>query len=51
MSRIRIEIVKSKGSGWQDYKFTNPISRKLEPKMAFVQKVDDVIIGCGAYKK
>jgi signal transduction histidine kinase len=47
----RIEIVKSKGSGWQDYKFTNPLSKKLEQKTAFVQKVEDVIIGCGAYKK
>jgi signal transduction histidine kinase len=47
----RVEIAKSKGSGWQDYKFTNPLSKKLEQKTAFVEKVEDIIIGCGAYKK
>ncbi len=47
----RIEIAKTKGSGWQDYKFTNPVSKKLEPKTAFVQKHEDLIVGCGVYKK
>jgi len=47
----RIEIVKTKGSGWQDYKFTNPLSKKLEAKTAFVEKSEDLILGCGAYKK
>jgi signal transduction histidine kinase len=47
----RVEIAKNKGSGWQDYKFTNPLSKKLEAKTAFVEKVEDIIIGCGAYKK
>jgi len=23
-----VEIVKTKGKGWQDYKFTNPVSKK-----------------------
>jgi len=47
----RIEIAKSKGSGWQDYKFTNPVTKKLELKTAFVEKYEDLIVGCGAYKK
>jgi len=47
----RIEIAKTKGSGWQDYKFTNPVTKKLEPKTAFVEKYEDLIVGCGAYKK
>jgi cytochrome c len=47
----RIEIAKTKGSGWQDYKFTNPLSKKLEPKTAYIEKFEDVIVGCGAYKK
>ncbi|MCX7983772.1 MAG: cache domain-containing protein [Bacteroidetes bacterium] len=46
----RIEIAKSKGSGWQDYKFTNPVSKEIEKKTAYIERVDD-IIGCGAYKK
>ncbi len=46
----RVEIAKTKGKGWQDYKFTNPVSKKLEQKTAYIEKVDDIIIGCGAYK-
>jgi len=47
----RIEIAKTKGKGWQDYMFTNPTTKKLEHKTAYVEKVDDYIFGCGAYKK
>jgi cytochrome c len=47
----RIEIAKTKGSGMQDYKFTNPTSKKLENKTAYIEKYEDVIVGCGAYKK
>lgn len=47
----RIEIAKTKGKGWQDYKFTDPITKKLEPKSAYIEKVDDLIVGCGIYKR
>lgn len=47
----RIEIAKTKGKGWQDYKFTNPSSKKLENKTAYIEKFDDLIVGCGVYKK
>lgn len=47
----RIEIAKTKGKGWQDYKFTNPVTKKMENKTAYVEKIDDLIVGSGAYKK
>ncbi|HVN96401.1 MAG TPA: cache domain-containing protein [Syntrophorhabdaceae bacterium] len=46
----RVEIAKTKGKGWQDYKFTNPTSKKVEHKRAYIEKVDDYIVGCGIYK-
>jgi cytochrome c len=46
----RIEIAKTKGKGWQEYKFTNPTTKKIEQKIAWVEKVDNYIFGCGAYK-
>ena len=46
----RIEISKTKGKGWQEYKFTNPMTKKVEHKTAYIEKVDDLIVGCGAYK-
>jgi len=49
--RDRIEIIKNHGKGWQDYMFTNPVTKQMEPKSMYIEKFDDVIIGCGAYKK
>lgn len=46
----RIQIAKTKGKGWQDYKFTNPVSKKLEQKTAYIELVDGIILGCGTYK-
>jgi cytochrome c len=46
----RVEIAKTKGKGWQDYRFPNPISKKIEQKSAYIEKVDTLIVGCGAYK-
>jgi signal transduction histidine kinase len=46
----RVEIAKTKGKGWQEYKFNNPVSKKIEPKMCYIEKVEDFIVGCGAYK-
>jgi hypothetical protein len=37
-------------SGWQDYKFMNPTSRQIEPKSMYLQRYEDVIVGCGIYK-
>src|SRR5512137_1986467 len=45
----RIEIAKTKGKGWQDYEFTDPITKKIEHKSAYVEKLDDLIVGCGIY--
>ena len=47
----RTEIAKTKGKGWQDYKYTNPLSKKIEQKTAYIEKIDDMIVGCGVYKK
>lgn len=46
----RVEIAKTKGSGWQDYKFTNPLTKQLEPKRAYVERYGDLIFGSGIYK-
>jgi cytochrome c len=46
----RIDLAKSKGSFWQDYKFTNPTSKKIEPKSMYCEKVDDLVACAGIYK-
>lgn len=46
----RLEIAKTKGGGMQEYKFLNPATKEIEPKLMFFEKVGDVIVACGAYK-
>ncbi len=45
-----VATAKTKGSGWVDYKYTDPTTKKLSDKSLYVLKVDDVILGCGIYK-
>ena len=47
----RMEMAKTKGKGWQDYKFTNPVSKKIEPKSMYFERLEDVVVACGIYKK
>ena len=48
------EIIKvglTKGSGWVDFKWPNPVSKKVEAKSAYVMKVNDhTVCGSGYYK-
>ena len=46
----RLEMAKTKGSGWQDYKFVNPESKQIEPKSMYIEKYENVIVACGIYK-
>jgi len=48
--RDRVEIAKTQGSGWQNYSFLNPVSKQIEPKSMYLEKYDDLIVGCGIYK-
>ncbi len=46
----RIEIAK-KGSGWQRYRFPNPVTKKIEDKDMYIEAHDGVIWCAGAYSK
>ncbi|HZE90772.1 MAG TPA: cache domain-containing protein [Rhizobacter sp.] len=46
----RVELAQSKGTFWQDYKFTNPVSKKIEPKSMYCEKLDDAVVCGGVYK-
>ena len=36
--------------GWVEYDIVNPASGRVQSKMSYVMKVDNVYIGCGVYK-
>jgi hypothetical protein len=46
----RVDLGKSKGTFWQDYKFTNPVTKKIEPKSMYCEKLDDAVVCGGVYK-
>jgi cytochrome c len=45
------DLANAKGSGWSDYKWVNPTTKAIELKSTYVQKIDDLVVGCGIYKK
>lgn len=49
--RERIEIARRDGKGWQEYKFHNPATDRVEQKVAYFELVDGVLLVAGAYKK
>jgi signal transduction histidine kinase len=46
----RVELAASKGTFWQDYKFTNPTNKKIEPKSMYCEKLEDAVVCGGIYK-
>jgi methyl-accepting chemotaxis protein len=48
--RERVAIMERQSTAWQDYKYLNPITKQMEPKTMYIERVGDLIIGCGIYK-
>lgn len=48
-----IEIIKTKGEGRYDYKWSHPGSKRIEDKTAFIKKIPgtDAFLGCRYYKR
>ena len=46
----RMEAAAVKDSGWQDFSFFNPMTKKIEPKEMYWEKHDNLVFACGAYK-
>lgn len=46
----RVELAKAKPNGfWQEYKFTNPVSKKIEPKVMYCERLGDTAVCGGVY--
>jgi signal transduction histidine kinase len=46
----RVTLAAKQPSFWQDYKFANPVSKKIEPKEAYCERVSDTVVCSGVYK-
>ncbi|NEW87526.1 MULTISPECIES: cache domain-containing protein [Rhodopseudomonas] len=46
----RVELAAKQPSFWQDYKFVNPVSKKVEPKEMYCERLDNTAVCAGVYK-
>lgn len=49
MTRECIEVARSRGNGWVDYRWNNPKVGRVQRKSTFVERAGDYVIGCGVY--
>ena len=46
----RIELAQKQASFWQDYKFVNPVEKKVEPKQMYCERLENSAVCGGIYK-
>jgi signal transduction histidine kinase len=45
-----LEVAKTRGTGWVEFKFLNPLTKEMQSKVAYVERFEDIGIWVGAYK-
>lgn len=50
MIKEMVDLAKGKGKGWVDFKWPNPVTKAVEAKSGYIEKVDDMLVGSGIYK-
>jgi cytochrome c len=48
--RERVELAQKQPSFWQEYKFNDPVTHKIEPKESYCERLDDAVVCGGIYK-
>ncbi len=46
----RIELAKTHDSFWQSYKFMNPVTKKIEPKQMYCERLEQTVVCGGVYQ-
>lgn len=46
-----VDVAKTKGKGWVDYKWPNKVTKEVEQKSTYLEKAGDLIISVGVYSK
>jgi methyl-accepting chemotaxis protein len=45
-----VEAATTKGSGWIDYRWLNPVTGIIEEKTTYIENANGIVLGCGIYK-
>ena len=51
ITQLTFDAGDGKTSPWIEYRFKNPKSNEVEAKVTYVEKVDEIYIMCGFYKR
>jgi cytochrome c len=46
----RIDLAKTASSFWQSYKFMNPMTKTIEPKEMYCERLNDTVVCGGVYQ-
>jgi cytochrome c len=46
----RIDLAKTEPSFWQSYKFMNPVTKTIEPKQVYCERLNDTVVCGGIYQ-
>jgi len=46
----RVELAQKENSFWQEYKFTDPLSKKIEAKSSYCERIGQSVLCAGVYK-
>jgi signal transduction histidine kinase len=49
MGKERFEMARTKGKGWQDYRWPDPLTKEIKKKSVYLERYDDLVISCGIY--
>ena len=47
----RVELAAKESSFWQNYKFINPVTKKIEPKEMYCERLDQTAVCGGVYQQ
>jgi methyl-accepting chemotaxis protein len=46
-----VNVARTRGQGWVDYRFMNPKRGRIEPKSSYVERAGDYVLACGIYRQ
>ena len=46
----RVDLAQKQASFWQDYKFVNPETKRIEPKQMYCERLNQTAVCAGVYK-
>lgn len=47
----RLEILKTRNSGWIDFKWPNSVTKQIEKRSVYFERVDDLVFTCGILER